>query len=568
MLAKYVEEVNKPIIYIALSLFFGSLCYGVNKEWGIGAIIIASIFLLGVAIRTNIIFSLLISVFLVIGLLINIIYYNPRMDMNIKEEVRIVENKGFSLIAEIRGRRVYLNSNVKDFKVGEKLIIEGIFSKEVDIERGIIGSVEIEKTFRLDSGFIGKLYELRELIYRRLEENIGKRRAGMVASLAFGYSDYLDNEDNNEMKSLGIIHAISVSGLHVALIFAIASRLLGGKIALLLTIIYVVFTGAPISSIRSLVMIICLSQSVVFRKKYNPLAGLALSLIILIVMKPYCIFQIGGVLSYSATLGIILFNEKINKKMFRLPKYIRETVSLSISAQVFTLPILILAFKEFSIWFIIGNLVIVPILNLLIILGNLLVVAIIFTPLFNFISYLIIKCVSLSDFIMDYFYDITNINFIVNKSAAFFFMVLLISMYFILKGYKKFYLAPLAAIIAIIINFYSIIPRIDYFKEGAILISYKGERKLITNKRNIDALKLKEITLADEIILEGKRIKVSNNALIEADGKDFIMTYNGEKYLLRMNSYGEKDSEYDIIDLAEGKIKGFFLSSDKLIFIK
>lgn len=568
MIARCIEEVRKPIIYIALSLFFGSLCHGVYEEWIGGAIFIASLFLLCIAINTNIIFSMAMSIFLAIGILINIAYYAPNISREFKGEVRIVEDSGYDVIGEIKGRRVYLESKNLECKLGDILFIEGKYADEKNIEKGIIGEIEVSTFKVLDSGLIGNLYELREEIYIKLKDNIGERKAGMVASLAFGYSNYLDTADKDEMRSLGIIHAISVSGLHVAIIFAIASKLIGGKLALILTGIYVVFTGAPISSIRAFIMILCLSQAISLRKKYNPLAGLALSLIILILIKPYCIFQIGFLLSYAATLGIILFVDKLNKLMFKLPKYIRETLSLSLASQVFTLPILIFAFEEFSMWFIIGNLLVIPILNILIILGNSLVIAIALPSVFNFISFIILKFVNIVDKLMDLLYDVTNSSFIVNKSTGFFIIVITISIYFILKGYKKFYFLPVAAIIAIGLNIYSPIPRIDYLRQGAILISYRGERQLITNKRNINVSKLKKVTLANDVVLEGKKIKVSNISIIEAEGKNFIMSYNNNKYLLRMNRYGEISDEYDIIDFVDGNITGFFLGQKKLVFIK
>lgn len=163
------------------------------------------------------------------------------------------------------------------------------------------------------------------------------------------------------MRGMGVIHAVSVSGLHVALVYGILKKFLNNKIALLGTVIYVLLTGAEFSSLRALIMIMFLSFSFGLRKNYNSLGALAFSALIITLVAPYAPFKLGFQLSFLATLGIIMFSQKLNNKLYKFPKYLRETFSISLSAQVFTIPIMIIAFEEFSIAFIIGNTILVPI---------------------------------------------------------------------------------------------------------------------------------------------------------------------------------------------------------------
>src|SRR5699024_912741 len=133
-----------------------------------------------------------------------------------------------------------------------------------------------------------------------------------------------------------------------------------------------IFTGAAVSTIRSYIMLLCLSLAVPLRRNYNPLAGLSLAGIILILYKPYSIFEVGFQLSFLSTLGIILFNKRFNKAFYKLPKTVREGVAISLASQVFTFPFLILYFREFSLGFLAGNLILIPLMNAVVILGNLL----------------------------------------------------------------------------------------------------------------------------------------------------------------------------------------------------
>ena len=86
---------------------------------------------------------------------------------------------------------------------------------------------------------------------------------------------------------------------------------------------------------------------------------------ILTIFKPYSIFEISFHLSYLATLGIILMNKKMNNMLYKFPGKLREGISIALSAQIFTVPYLLLIFRDLSLNFIIGNLCLVPFVNIL-----------------------------------------------------------------------------------------------------------------------------------------------------------------------------------------------------------
>ena len=161
---------------------------------------------------------------------------------------------------------------------------------------------------------------------------------------------------------------------------------------------YVIFTGADFSSLRSFLMVCILVLSKEAHKNYSALGALSLSAIVINLIAPYSVFDIGWQLSFGATLGIILYNRKLNKVFYILPKYIRENIALSLAAQVFTLPIIIYTFQEFSITFLIGNILLIPILNLIIIIGNLLLLEVINMEIFDFISFVLMYLIKIYDY--------------------------------------------------------------------------------------------------------------------------------------------------------------------------
>lgn len=557
-----IGEVKTPIIYISLTIIISSIVYGLYFKYFLPAAIVAGCFFIFILFSTNKYFTIFIVIIFLIGIGININYYNVNINKNFIGKIRVIENKSYYKIISFKGKRLY----IQDFQgeLGEKFIIKGIFTKEVDREKGIIGNIKVNSSKKIKEDFRYKLYELRKKIYFKLEENIGKRKAGLILSLAFGCSDYLDNEDSEDMRGMGVIHAVSVSGLHVALVYGILKKFLNNKIALLGTVIYVLLTGAEFSSLRALIMIMFLSFSFGLRKNYNSLGALAFSALIITLLAPYAPFKLGFQLSFLATLGIIMFSQKLNNKLYKFPKYLRETFSISLSAQVFTIPIMIIAFEEFSIAFIIGNTILVPIFDILIKLGNLLLIVLPFSILFDFISFIIYKVINFLDSIMYYLYIFPQ-EIIINKGFALIYVCALIGLYYGVKKDKKFILLPIIANFVFMIHIYSPIVRVDYYKEGAILVSYRGDRAVITNKRNIDIKTLKKVSLTSKGYREGKKIKIKNGIEIFKDDKDFIIKIKEREYTINMSNKKNFKKEYDIIDFKNNNLNGFYILKYKII---
>ncbi|ETJ28348.1 ComE operon protein 3, partial [human gut metagenome] len=96
------------------------------------------------------------------------------------------------------------------------------------------------------------------------------------------------------------------------------------------------------------VMLSTVEGSKIFKRNNNSLSALSLSALILLIFKPYGIMEISFHLSYLATLGIVLLNQKINYKLYKLPEKIRESLSVTLSAQVFIFPYMMIVFKDFS----------------------------------------------------------------------------------------------------------------------------------------------------------------------------------------------------------------------------
>lgn len=552
------------IIYIFISFIISSFSILLlfKNKWL--AIIIVSSFFIFVYLKTNIKVTIINLIFFLIIVINNLFYYG--IDILKEENARVLRVYSYGALGDINNRKIYLNGNFKDINIGDRLIISGHFNEDTNIEKGVIGNFNVENYSVLKADFKTKILNFREYIFKCISEKLGKRRASIITSISFGYDEYLESEDEEDMKVLGILHAISVSGLHMVLIYSLLKKLLGNKIAPFIALLYVIFTGSEASTLRAYIMMLTLGFAVPLKRNYSPIGGLSLAGSILILLKPYSVFEIGFQLSFLATLGIIIFNNNTNKFFYKLPKYLRESLSIIISAQVFTFPFLILYFREFSIGFILGNLILIPLINIVVILGNLLVLTVKIKFIFNYLIFISYYLTLFIDILINKLINILPGTLYLNEIIAIFYIISSIVIYFYIKGYKKIIYFQFIYLIYFYYLIYSPFPTFQYYKDGILSINYKGERIVTRVNNKADIEKYKSITLSKYVYEDFKNIYIKNNIKISKFNKDIILKNKNKEYLIKI-SRQETDYSYDIIDCKDSNYFKIILINDKIYIL-
>lgn len=560
----HLNNKENIIIYIFISFIISSFSILLlfKNKWL--AIIIVSSFFIFVYLKTNIKVTIISLIFFLIIVINNLFYYD--IEILKEESTRVLRVYSYGALGEINNRKIYLNGNFKDMNVGDRLIISGDFNKEANIEKGVIGNFNVENYSVLKADFKTKILNFREYIFKYISEKLGKRRSSIITSISFGYDEYLESEDEEDMKVLGILHAISVSGLHMVLIYSLLKKLLGNKIAPFIALLYVIFTGSEASTLRAYIMMLTLGFAVPLKRNYSPIGGLSLAGSILILLKPYSVFEIGFQLSFLATLGIIVFNKNINKFFYKIPKYLRESLSITISAQVFTFPFLILYFREFSIGFILGNLILIPLINIVVILGNLLVLTVKIKFIFNYLIFISYYLTLFIDILTNKLINVLPGTLYLNEIIAIFYIISSIVIYFYIKGYKKIIYFQFIYLIYFYYLIYSPFPTFQYYKDGILSINYKGERIVTRVNNKADLEKYKSITLSKYVYEDFKNIYLENNIKISKFNKDIILKNNNKEYLIKI-SRGETNYSYDIIDCKDSNYFKIILISDKIFIL-
>ena len=214
--------------------------------------------------------------------------------------------------------------------------------------------------------------KLRQSLIQKFERYIDNERSFQIAiALIFGYRSQVDSESLRAFTNTGTIHVLSVSGLHVGLVFGFLNIMLlwlnrfrYGKLVRSVIIIiaiwaYVVLTGMSPPILRAGIMITFFTLSILFSRKQIALNTLFASAFFILLFAPNYLLDVGFQLSYSAILGIILFYPLLANLYIpsnKWSKYIVEYIYVSLAAQLFTLPLALYYFHQFPNYFLIANL--------------------------------------------------------------------------------------------------------------------------------------------------------------------------------------------------------------------
>ncbi len=218
--------------------------------------------------------------------------------------------------------------------------------------------------------FLKLLSQTRNSFKHIISKSMSKKINSSIATVSIcGHKNELPQYVTNSFTSSGLLHILAVSGFHTGIIISIflfisSLFIKNRKLIFVTTIIflwlYAYITGLPTSVERSAWMATIFLISNMLEKNYVSTNSLAVSGIIILLLKPYMIFDVGFLLSFTATFGILIyFRNRLflfpflrNKTIFTI---IFDTIMVSTTAMIFIIPILSYNFGNFSIWGIIAT---------------------------------------------------------------------------------------------------------------------------------------------------------------------------------------------------------------------
>ena len=282
---------------------------------------------------------------------------------------------------------LYKNTSPKNpsqFDYGKYLENKQIYAQ------AYVSTDEIRISNRIEKDIWYYTARLRTKIITNLEkQGFHKKELNVAIALILGQQQDIASDIIQDYQYAGAVHILSVSGLHIGFILLFVTFILKPipntkkgsffKLAVLLASLslFGILAGLAPSVIRSVTMFSFVAIGNHLRRSVNIYHTLLVSILLILLVQPFFLFDVGFQLSYIALFFIIWFQPllaTIWKPKSKVVQYIWGILTVSFAAQIGTLPLSIYYFHQFPGLFFITNLIIIPLMGIIMSLGVLVMV--------------------------------------------------------------------------------------------------------------------------------------------------------------------------------------------------
>lgn len=265
--------------------------------------------------------------------------------------------------------------------------------------KGVILCAEVDGFLSVgDGGRLTLPEKINSFLAGIFDKTIGGDEADFAGAIFLGNRERVSQKVKLAFRRSGTSHLLALSGLHISVLaagleFALKAARVKKKIRIAVsipvTVMFALITGLSASVLRSAIMLVIYFVAQLIGEEKDSLTSLFAALALIITFRRYAVWDAGLWMSFSATLGLILFSDRLlprfapmtrktysrAKKLFRAGvKYVLGLLSATVIATLFTLPVTYLLFGGISIISPISNLILVPLSQVLLYLLALLCV--------------------------------------------------------------------------------------------------------------------------------------------------------------------------------------------------
>lgn len=228
------------------------------------------------------------------------------------------------------------------------------------------------------TGIKKHIFKLRDAITKNCDLYFNEEVSGFLKAITVGDKSSLSDKVNDDFKTSGLSHLIAISGFHLSVIVAFITYLFEGMkkskrrifdfvATVSICTLMIIITGVSLSVLRASIMLILASFSKLCFREYDSKTSILVAGGVIVLINPFSIFDVGFLLSYFATFGIVFLSPTISKWLNSKikSKYLSDSVSITLSAQIMIFPILAIAFNTLQIFSFALNLLVVPVFSLL-----------------------------------------------------------------------------------------------------------------------------------------------------------------------------------------------------------
>lgn len=362
-----------------------------------------------------------------VGLVINIANKIDKTEIILSSEKLIQADQA----NQVKGKILIYAPLYNDYQVGDQLEINCQLSQPAPLnnfayheylaKQNIYSTCfpkEIKILEKNKGSFLNRLiFQARSKIKTTIERTMPEPESSIFSTLLLGIGKETPQPVRQWFSQTGTAHILSISGLHVAILtglliylginfFGLARPKAFYFVAVVL-IFYILLVGAPAAAVRSVIMGLTLILGQKIGRKSNSLNLIILTAAVMLFFNPKLLkSDLGFQLSFSAILGIALTQEYF-MHVFGFLKFLPEKVQIiktylatTFSAYLFSLPLVLFYFGNLSLSAPLANILILPVLPCLMILGFVFaIIALIFFPLAQILAWpvwLILKYIVLA----------------------------------------------------------------------------------------------------------------------------------------------------------------------------
>ena len=229
------------------------------------------------------------------------------------------------------------------------------------------------------------------LSQRYHELGISNPEAGTLSALTLGYREDLDPDIKRSFRQSGASHILAVSGLHTGIIYTVVlalltgfgywkplyedrkRRIVNGIIVIYIMCCYALLTGLSPSVCRSVLMLTLIEVAYMSYRNPISLNGITAAAFLILAFRPNDLFSVSFQLSFVSVIAII-YLEPLFSRLMPVPqsgwyatplRYMRGLVTVSLAVQIGTLPLTLYYFHQTCNYFILTNIVVIPLAALI-----------------------------------------------------------------------------------------------------------------------------------------------------------------------------------------------------------
>jgi len=199
---------------------------------------------------------------------------------------------------------------------------------------------------------------LRISVKKMLYANMSEENAAISYAVLFGDKYDIPHATKDIYRNAGIIHILTVSGLHVGFLISLIyfflglcriKRLYTTIITAVILLLYNIICGFAPSIVRASIMAMVIMLSKLSGKEYDSLNSLGLAVFIILAINPLYAFDSGFLMSFFCVTSIFMLNPPLSKMLKKImPNSVATYISLSISAQIGILPFVASFFQNLN----------------------------------------------------------------------------------------------------------------------------------------------------------------------------------------------------------------------------